>query len=112
MNFQVTKPGLEMGVLSLLRKGDMYGYEIIAAISDVARITAGSVYPMLKAMKQEGLVETYLEDAQTGAPRKYYRTTEAGLRRCQELQDEWINFITAMFTMMRMNSYKYERSES
>jgi DNA-binding PadR family transcriptional regulator len=59
MNFQVTKPGFEMGVLSLLRRNDMYGYEIIAAISGVARITAGSVYPMLKAMKQEGLVDVF-----------------------------------------------------
>jgi PadR family transcriptional regulator PadR len=66
---------------------------------------------MLKSMKQEGFVETYLEDSQSGAPRKYYRQTDLGNRRREELQSEWIEFVTAMFNVMGIGDYVYKKGE-
>jgi DNA-binding PadR family transcriptional regulator len=57
-----------------------YGYDLMKA----ARLTSGTLYPMLARLQQQGVVESEWEspqhDAEGRPPRKYYRLTGEGLR--------------------------------
>ena len=78
MNPQYKKGVLELCVLSLLRRQDRYGYEISDYLSKHIDIADGTVYPLLRKLKADGLVTTYLQEESGGPPRKYYRLTQLG----------------------------------
>ena len=78
MNPQYKKGVLDLCVLSLLRKQDRYGYEISDYLSKHIEIADGTVYPLLRKLKADGLVTTYLQEESGGPPRKYYKLTQLG----------------------------------
>ena len=78
MNPQYKKDVLGLCVLSLLRKQDRYGYEISDYLSKHIDIADGTVYPLLRKLKADGLVTTYLQEESGGPPRKYYKLTQLG----------------------------------
>lgn len=78
MNAQYKKGILDLCVLSLLKKRDRYGYEIADALSQRIDIADGTVYPILRKLKADGLLETYLQEESGGPPRKYYTLTARG----------------------------------
>ena len=49
-------------MLSLLRKQDRYGYEVSDYLSKHIDIADGTVYPLLRKLKADGLVTTYLQE--------------------------------------------------
>ncbi len=100
INIQFKKGVLELCVLSLLVKRDYYGYEISSALEAGIAIADGSVYPLLRRLKDDGLVETYLVEASGGPPRKYYRITEGGSARYSSLLAEWQAFTGAVARLM------------
>lgn len=83
-------------VLSLLAPGDMYGYEMIAALearSDhTFTLKEGTLYPVLHQLEKEGAVDCYEKEAPTGRRRKYYRITPKGRRLLGEKREEWRQF--------------------
>jgi PadR family transcriptional regulator PadR len=93
MNIQFKKGVLELLVLAMLKKSDQYGYDISDAISQKIMISAGTVYPILRKMKDDGLVTTYLSEESAGPARKYYKLTPLGLKKYETLSSEWIEFI-------------------
>lgn len=78
MNPQYKKGVLELCVLSLLRRRDRYGYEISEYLAGHIDIADGTVYPLLRKMKADGLVTTYLQEESGGPPQKYYKLTQLG----------------------------------
>ena len=60
MNPQFKKGALELCVLSQLMDADRYGYQLTDAISKEMSIAPGTLYLVLKRLKEEELVETYL----------------------------------------------------
>ena len=78
MNIQYKKGVLDLCVLSLLSKRDCYGYEISEFLSGHIDIADGTVYPLLRKLKTDGLLTTYLQEESGGPPRKYYRLTALG----------------------------------
>ncbi len=101
MNTQFKKGVLNLCVLSVLNKKDCYGYELIQLISNHINISAGTVYPILKKLHDEGYVETYLADSNEGPVRKYYTITKNG-KLAYELQlNEWLEFEDAVNLILR-----------
>ena len=96
MSIQLKKGTLELCVLSLLSRADMYGFELVGTISAQIKISEGTIYPLLKRIKDEGYVTTYLQESQEGPPRKYYRITERGRATLQALSAEWRNIVTGI----------------
>ena len=94
MNIQFKKGVLELLVLAMLRKNDQYGYDISDAISQKVSISAGTVYPILRKMKDDGLVTTYLSEQSSGPARRYYKLTPLGLKKFETLSDEWLEFMS------------------
>jgi PadR family transcriptional regulator PadR len=69
-------------VLSVLRHGDRYGFEIYKTIRDATggdhEIKEATLYATYRRLEKDGLVESYWGDETQGGRRKYYRITDAG----------------------------------
>ncbi|MBE6827211.1 MAG: PadR family transcriptional regulator [Ruminococcaceae bacterium] len=92
MNIQFKKGVLEMCVLSLLKQGDKYGYELADTVGRKIDISEGSIYPLLKRLRNEGYFEVYLKESPSGPARKYYRLTQKGRDTQTMLENEWKDF--------------------
>ena len=92
MNVQYKKGVLELCILALLQGGDRYGYDVSEYLSKQIDISDGTVYPILRKLKSDGLVTTYLSEESGGPPRKYYSLTELGREEYQRARDEWLGF--------------------
>ncbi len=92
MNSQFKKGVLELVVLIVVSKEDIYGYEIVKKVCEVVHVNEGTIYPLLKRMTNEKYFETYLQESTEGPPRKYYRMTELGRRQMKQMTQEWIEF--------------------
>ncbi|WP_077369956.1 PadR family transcriptional regulator [Anaerosalibacter sp. Marseille-P3206] len=101
MNIQFKKGVLELCVLSMLLRRDYYGYELVEYISRYIDISEGTIYPLLRRLKKDGYVTTYLKESQEGPPRKYYEITEEGKKAYEELVTEWNHFIQGVNTIVR-----------
>lgn len=93
MNSQYKKGVLELLVLSMLLKEDWYGYDVSEYLSGHIEIAEGSVYPLLRKLKSDGFVTTYLSEESGGPPRKYYSITESGKEYFIKEKHEWLSFI-------------------
>ena len=80
-------------VLTVLRNGENYGYQIIQS---VRRISGGRLewsepmlYPLLQRMEKEGLVKSKWKIIGNKRLRKYYRLTEKGLKEQEREAAQW-----------------------
>ena len=106
MNTQYKKGVLELCVLSLLKKHDCYGYEISEYLSNRIDIADGTVYPILRKLKNDGLVSTYLQEESGGPPRKYYSLTTLGLETYKNDRAEYLNFARAIETILEDENHE------
>jgi len=93
MNIQFKKGVLELCVLSMLDQRECYGYELVSEVSKNILISEGTIYPLLRRLKDEGFFTTYLQESQEGPPRKYYRITDFGRQTKDVLTKEWFTFV-------------------
>ena len=96
MNTQLKKGALELCVLSQLVSGDKYGYELTERISEEMSMASGTLYPILRRLKEEAYVTTYLVESESGPARKYYQLTRKGREYQQAMLQEWDQFRTAV----------------
>lgn len=96
MNTQFKKGALELCVLSQLVAGDKYGYELTERISKEMSIASGTLYPILRKLKEEDNVTTYLVESESGPARKYYQLTDKGRQHQAAVKQEWETFINAV----------------
>lgn len=93
MNAQMKKGILELCVLSMLGREDRYGYELTEELSEEMSIAPGTLYLILKRLKDDERVETYLVESEAGPARKYYHLTQKGIDSLNEQRNEWQQFI-------------------
>ncbi|PTT66086.1 PadR family transcriptional regulator [Arthrobacter sp. HMWF013] len=78
---------LRLYLLALLESGPKHGYDLIKALSErfggTYSPSAGTIYPRLGKLEEEGLVVT-----ETAGRRTNYRITEAGLAELNKRRDE------------------------
>jgi PadR family transcriptional regulator PadR len=101
MNIQFKKGVLELCALTLLAKKNRYGYELVNEISKKILISEGTIYPLLRRLKNDGYVTTYLEESKEGAPRKYYQLTGSGKKIQLELKEEWLTFVKKVNSFLK-----------
>ena len=100
IEIQLKKGVLDLCVLALLSQHDSYAYEIAARLADDIGMGEGTIYPLMRRLQQDGLVETYLEESPAGPPRKYYRLTEAGRRSLGSQKAAWASFAGAVESIL------------
>ncbi|MBZ9623588.1 PadR family transcriptional regulator [Clostridium sp. FP2] len=102
MNVQFKKGVLELCVLSVLEGRDCYGYELVNEISQDIDISEGTIYPLLRRLKSDGFVTTYLKESQEGPPRKYYSITQLGKNTKEALKGEWLDFVITVSKVLKI----------
>ncbi|AYV46071.1 PadR family transcriptional regulator [Caulobacter flavus] len=93
---QLKKGVLALCVLALLSKADSYAYEIASQLAKDIDMGEGTIYPLMRRLQSDGLVETYLVESTSGPPRKYYRLTTAGRESFAAQKSEWEAFAKAV----------------
>jgi PadR family transcriptional regulator PadR len=83
-------------VLALLSQHDSYAYEIASRLSDAIGMGEGTIYPLMRRLQADRLVETYLVESPAGPSRKYYKLTEAGRRSLASQLAAWKSFSGAV----------------
>jgi PadR family transcriptional regulator PadR len=71
----------------------LYGYQIAKQLEEMASdgvpVKQGTLYPVLRSMDDNGLLESSVEPSVSGPPRKYYRITDEGQTTLAAWKDEW-----------------------
>ncbi len=96
IEIQLKKGALELCVLALLSQHDSYAYEIASQLSDAIGMGEGTIYPLMRRLQNDRLVETYLVESPAGPSRKYYRLTEAGKASFTSQKAAWTSFSGAV----------------
>ena len=89
---QLKRGVLELCVLAFLSRGDNYAYEIATYLAQEIDMGEGTIYPLMRRMQGDDLLEDYLSDSPSGPPRRYYRLTRAGRARLAEQRATWERF--------------------
>ncbi|MGV3578860.1 PadR family transcriptional regulator [Brevundimonas sp.] len=96
IEIQLKKGVLGLCVLALLARADSYAYEIASRLSAAIDMGEGTIYPLMRRMQSDGLVETYLVESSSGPSRKYYRLSPAGRDALAAQSAEWTHFTRAV----------------
>ena len=88
MDIQLKRGILDVCVLTVLRRGESYGYRLVRDVGEIIAVSESTLYPILKRLESSGQVTVFCTE-HSGRLRKYYRITEAGERRIHEFLDEW-----------------------
>ena len=88
MTFQLGAGLLDACVLSVLSRGDAYGYSLTQQVRQAVDISESTLYPVLRRLQKEGCLDTY-DRAYQGRNRRYYAITALGAVRAEQLLDEW-----------------------
>jgi PadR family transcriptional regulator PadR len=90
---ELMKGSLEILLLTLIEKEDLYGYEIAKRLkelsNDLYSIGEGTLYPALQRLEKKDLVKSYWMDLDSGSRRKYYKITENGKHELTEKLSQW-----------------------
>ena len=96
IEIQLKKGALELCVLALLSQADSYAYEIASRLSDSIGMGEGTIYPLMRRLQSDRLVETYFVESSAGPSRKYYRLTGAGKASFNSQKAAWSSFSGAV----------------
>ncbi|MBP1543165.1 MAG: PadR family transcriptional regulator [Oscillospiraceae bacterium] len=101
MNSQLKRGTLELCVLSILSSSDCYGYELVNKISACMHVTEGTIYPLMKRLKDSATIDSYIVESQEGPPRKYYTITDKGRTEVERLSKEWFDFVESVNNLLK-----------
>ena len=97
---QLLKGTTTLLVLTVLRDGELYGYEIALRIRERSggafAPSEGSLYPALHALEADGALEASWRDSDRGPRRRYYKITKTGLGMLESHAEEWATFSLGM----------------
>ena len=97
---------LDMLVLKVLSLEAMHGWGIAQRIrqvsEEVLRVEEGSLYPALRRLELDGLVEAEWGSSENNRKARYYRLTRAGRRRLADEQDHWRELTAGIARVMKM----------
>lgn len=88
-----------VAVLKLLERHEMYGYELVEALSNktggILAMGQSTLYPMLYGLEAKSLIAGVWRTVE-GRDRKYYRLTDKGRKRLATDTEQWSRVIDAM----------------
>ena len=99
MDIQLKRGLLDVCVLAAIKGEDSYGYKIIKDMKPYIEMSESTLYTILKRLELSDMLTVHSIE-HGGRLRKYYRITEAGLRRIEDFKAEWqeimaiYNFVT------------------
>ncbi|HEX3358384.1 MAG TPA: helix-turn-helix transcriptional regulator [Tepidisphaeraceae bacterium] len=80
-------------ILSLLSKGESYGYALIQEVKrlsgDKIEWTDGMLYPVLHRMEDNGWIKSRWVEVENGRKRKYYSIKKDGQKALKQKREQW-----------------------
>ena len=74
-------------------KEPMYGYQIAKLLEesgpDIPMMKQGTLYPVLRSLEENSLLESTVEPSVSGPPRRYYKITKDGRAALEEWLEIW-----------------------
>ncbi len=111
VDVQLKRGILEICILSVLARGDSYGYQIMKDLSDVLPITESTLYPILKRLENAGcLLVSSVEH--NGRLRKVYQLTSVGKEKIGAFLEDWKDVMHAYQLIESCTQQREERKES
>ncbi len=88
---QLRKGLLELCIVNLLAKGELYGYDLVKHLARIRGlvVTEGTIYPLLSRLRKMGIVTTRLVESPSGPARRYYALTTNGKRLRTTMNTYW-----------------------
>ena len=88
---QLRKGTLEFCILALIAQKPRYGYDLVTALGawPALQTAEGTLYPLLRRLQKDGLLEASWQESVSGPPRKYYRLSKGGTEALGQLEREW-----------------------
>ena len=100
MDIQLKRGLLDVCVLAAIKNEESYGYKIIKDLKPYIELSESTLYTILKRL-EAGRLLTVRSAEHEGRLRKYYRITEAGMRRIEEFKEEWKEVISIYAFVMK-----------
>lgn len=92
MMFQYGGSVLDMCVLAIVAKKDTYGYRLTQDVKKVLSISESTLYPVLRRLTKEHLLDTY-DKPYDGRNRRYYSISPKGKEKLEFFRKEWKDYI-------------------
>lgn len=88
MDSQMKKGMMEACILSVLNRGDSYGYQLIKDMEPIMRLSESTLYPVLRRLEAAGSLTVYSVEHNSRL-RKYYAITDEGRKKIADFLAEW-----------------------
>ena len=93
MDIQMKRGLLDVCVLAAIKDGESYGYKIIKDMKPYMELSESTLYTILKRLETANML-TVRTAEHGGRLRKYYRITNAGMKRIENFKDEWKEMVS------------------
>jgi transcriptional regulator len=97
---------LDMLILQTLQWGPQHGLRIAQGIrqksEELLRVEAGSLYPALHRIEQQGWLKSEWKVSEKGQRAKYYRLTPSGRKQLAAEQGKWARLVRAIGLVMQL----------
>jgi len=92
-------------VLSILNRGESYGYAIIQEVKQLSggqlEWSDGMLYPVLHRLEKEGLIKAKWGKSETGRKRKYYTLSPSGGKALKQEKEQWLGVHNTLLQLWR-----------
>jgi DNA-binding PadR family transcriptional regulator len=100
MLLELRRGVLSIAVLSQLSK-EQYGYSLLKALADLGmEIDQSTLYPLLRRLESQGLLQSDWRIVDEARPRRYYVISPQGRAVLNKLKKEWSTMATTMQKML------------
>lgn len=100
---------VSLALLAVVAAADapMYGYQIAKRLESLDGVLSGkqsALYPVLRNLEGNGLLESFVEPSMSGPPRRYYRITAAGRAALADWIAAWRATRDSVDTVLKGNT--------
>jgi PadR family transcriptional regulator PadR len=96
LGFELRRGALVLAVLSQLQS-EQYGYSLKQQLAaDGVEINEGTLYPLLRRLETQGLLDSEWRVIDEARPRRYYQISTLGEQVLKDLRAEWASLSKAI----------------
>ena len=97
--FTISAALLDALVLAVTEDEDCYGYQITKDIQQNISVSESTLYPVLRRLQKNGLLEVY-DMPYMGRNRRYYRITQNGRNVLTQYRMDWRNYADSIEALL------------
>jgi len=98
-------------ILAVLRHGPLHGYAIARAIetwsADALHLHEGTLYPALRQLEKQGVIQSAWEVQEPGPARRVYSLTEPGQAEFARRVEAWESYRAAINAVLNPRKVSY-----